>query len=324
MLLFLSFALAPGNGGAKGQGPGAKANSAACRCPAPASTALLAASRSEAGAPPGGPQLNVATFNLLCPAYRRVRTGDDDVRESQFPALYERRVERILALEPLWSADIVCAQEFWYGSESYMEKMVTALESRFVMHGMQRPRISETVPRPDGLFMAISREWEVLHEADLNFEDAAGRCAQILHLRRVGGTAARRAAAADDAAWTGEAGGPAGDVVAGGFVAAHGGDGGDAAPSLQTGSRIGVEALLGGEAGDDDLSPFEMECLRKPPAGGGEGAESDGIDELIVANVHLLFPHNPASMRIRLREAHKLLCYVDAYKCASGLICLSI
>lgn len=47
------------------------------------------------------------------------------------------------------------------------------------MHGMQRPRISATVSRPDGLFMAISREWEVVREVDLDFEDAAGRCAQV-------------------------------------------------------------------------------------------------------------------------------------------------
>lgn len=57
--------------------------------------------------------------------------------------------------------------------------MIGHLEPRFRMHGMQRPRISATVSRPDGLFMAISRAWEVVHEADLNFEDAAGRCAQV-------------------------------------------------------------------------------------------------------------------------------------------------
>jgi hypothetical protein len=57
--------------------------------------------------------------------------------------------------------------------------MVSHLGPRFRMHGMQRPRISATVSRPDGLFMAISRAWEVVHEADLSFEDAAGRCPQV-------------------------------------------------------------------------------------------------------------------------------------------------
>ena len=40
------------------------------------------------------------------------------------------------------------------------------------------------------LFMASAQEWRVVHEADLDFEDAAGRCAQLLHLvgeRRRGG-----------------------------------------------------------------------------------------------------------------------------------------
>ena len=78
--------------------------------------------------------------------------------------------------------------------------------------------------------MAISKDWEVVHEADIDFEDAAGRCAQLLHLRRVATTVPR-------------------------------------SPS-----------------------------------------------ELIVANVHLLFPHNEASARIRVRQVHKLLTMVDQYK----------
>ena len=46
--------------------------------------------------------------------------------------------------------------------------------------------------------------------------------------------------------------------------------------------------------------------------GGGRGRGAPS--ELIVANVHLLFPHNEVSQAIRVRELHKLLTYLDEYK----------
>ena len=101
--------------------------------------------------------------------------------------------------------------------------------------------------------MAISNEWDVVHEADIDFEDAAGRCAQLLHLRR---TAAPTAAA---------------------------------------------------ESGEEGSS-------RAVVAAGGDEGESGAPSELLVANVHLLFPHNEAAARIRVREVHKLLAYIDSYK----------
>jgi hypothetical protein len=62
------------------------------------------------GGAPSSSQLRVATFNLLCPAYRRMSAADDDVRESEFADVFTSRCERILQFEPLWSADIICAQ----------------------------------------------------------------------------------------------------------------------------------------------------------------------------------------------------------------------
>lgn len=172
-------------------------------------------------------ELTVSTFNLWCPAYRRVN-GDDDVRESEFPELYMPRHREILGLDVWNTSDIVCCQEFWYASQDLFDLYVNTLQPRYRMHGLRR-----SGARPDGLFMAISREWEVVHEADLDFEDAAGRCAQLLHLKR--------------------------------------------------------------EVDSDDAS-------------------SNAITELLVANVHLLFPHNEAAGRVRLREMHKVLAYLEFYK----------
>jgi len=178
--------------------------------------------------------VQVSTFNLWCPAYRRLAGEPDEVREADFPEQYMQRNQQILAL-PLWSSShIICAQEFWYSSPDVFDLYVKALSPTYRMHGLQRAG-----GRPDGLFMAISRDWEVVHELDLDFEDAAGRCAQVLHLRRT--------------------------------VAAA-----------------------------------------QPPAN-AVGAEQVP-SEMLVANVHLLFPHNEASARIRVREVHKLLSYLDAYK----------
>eukprot|EP00962_Isochrysis_galbana_P044488 scaffold17283_cov121-Isochrysis_galbana.AAC.1 len=72
--------------------------------------AAAAPESSGGGASSSSSQLRVATFNLLCPAYRRMSAADDDVRESEFADVYTSRCERILQFEPLWSADIICAQ----------------------------------------------------------------------------------------------------------------------------------------------------------------------------------------------------------------------
>ena len=133
--------------------------------------------------------VTVSTFNLWCPEYRRV--GDEGTRESSFPEMYTQRQERLLGL-PVWrESDIVCCQEFWYASPDVFEMYVSSLRRRFKMHGLQR-----SGRRPDGLFIAIAHEWEVVHEEDLDFDDIAGRCAQVLHVRRPGREAAGGAGAA--------------------------------------------------------------------------------------------------------------------------------
>ena len=133
--------------------------------------------------------VTVSTFNLWCPEYRRL--GDEGTRESSFPEMYTQRQERLLGL-PVWQeSDIVCCQEFWYASPDVFEMYVSSLRRRFKMHGLQR-----SGRRPDGLFIAIAHEWEVVHEEDLDFDDIAGRCAQVLHVRRDGRDAAAGAAGA--------------------------------------------------------------------------------------------------------------------------------
>jgi len=185
--------------------------------------------------------LTVSTFNLWCPAYRRMPGQPDSVRESQYPETYMQRNRAILEL-PVWAeSDVICCQEFWYSNPDVFNLYVRALGGRYRMHGLQRPGGPDGARRPDGLFMAIAREWDVVHESDIDFEDAAGRCAQLLHLRR------------------------------------------SAAASQQQSDALG-------------------------------GGQAASIDEILVANVHLLFPHNEASARIRVREVHKLLAYLDLYK----------
>lgn len=51
----------------------------------------------------------------------------------------------------------------------------------------------------------------------------------------------------------------------------------------------------------------------KDEEGGREGEEEEQCDVLVV-NTHLLFPHNPYSSRIRLREVQKILGFIDKYK----------
>jgi len=59
--------------------------------------------------------VTVSTFNLLCPAYKRLPGEPDAVRESQSPDDYIARNKKILR-QPVWNSSIVCCQEFWYDS----------------------------------------------------------------------------------------------------------------------------------------------------------------------------------------------------------------
>ena len=228
----------------------------------------------------------VTTFNLLCPAYRRIQGEPDEIREEQFPDEYIKRNQAILAL-PFWQdSDVVCCQEFWYTEQTIFEMYVNALSSRFLLHGMRRPQ-----RRPDGLFMAVSRAWEVVHEADIDFEDAAGRCAQMLHLRRRG---------------RGSSGSSSGS-------SSDGSSGSSSDGSNGSGSS-------GSSSSDGSSSSSDRSGSSNNDGSGDSGSRDDGSSndgdlpsELIVANVHLLFPHNEASVRIRVREVHKLLTHLDEY-----------
>ena len=112
--------------------------------------------------------VTVSTFNLLCPAYRRVSGCVDVIREEAYPDRYKARTDAILSL-PMWGdSDIICCQEFWYGKKSVFELYIKALAGGYRLHGLQRPDSRRRGPtgevrreRPDGLFMAVSREWEV-------------------------------------------------------------------------------------------------------------------------------------------------------------------
>ena len=80
-------------------------------------------------------ELTVSTFNLWCPAYRRV-DGDEEVREAEFPELYMPRHREILGLDVWNTSDIVCCQEFWFGSQDVFDLYVNTLQPCFKMHGL--------------------------------------------------------------------------------------------------------------------------------------------------------------------------------------------
>ena len=206
--------------------------------------------------------VTISTFNLWCPEYRRV----GDTRESSFPEMYTQRQKGLLRL-PVWrESDIVCCQEFWYASPDVFEMYVSTLRRRFKMHGLQR-----SGRRPDGLFIAIAHEWEVVHEEDLDFDDIAGRCAQVLHIRRGGSDRGAEGAGAEQGSQT------------------------------LNPSNVRLGDAVGTDGGADGAGA----------AGGGVDTE---VTELLVANVHLMFQHDEAVARVRLREMYKVLTALDRYK----------
>ena len=63
----------------------------------------------ECNAAQGSSAFSVSTFNLLCPAYRRIMGEPDSVREALYPQSYMKRNRAILDL-PMWQSDIICCQ----------------------------------------------------------------------------------------------------------------------------------------------------------------------------------------------------------------------
>ncbi|KAJ1635658.1 hypothetical protein T492DRAFT_965001 [Pavlovales sp. CCMP2436] len=123
----------------------------------------------------------VSTLNVHCPAYRKLPCGD---LEQHQPELFLARHSKIVEL-PLWdSSDFVALQEVWYACPEVHAMFVTALQTRFHLHGLQRGFGRRGRERPDGLMLAVKRQWNVLAEVEVDFADVGDRCAQLLHVRR--------------------------------------------------------------------------------------------------------------------------------------------
>jgi endonuclease/exonuclease/phosphatase family metal-dependent hydrolase len=193
---------------------------------APAHQPLAPGRSALAAAPDASSAFSVSTLNVHCPAYRKLPCG---ALEKDERSAWLARHARILALELWETSDFVALQEVWYGCEELTELYVERLRPRFHLHGLRRGHRRRGRTRPDGLLTAVSKEWAVVAEVEIDFADVGDRCAMLLHVRKV--------------------------------------------------------------------------------AGGRE---------LLVVNTHLLFPHNASSKQIQLREVHKLLDAIDAYKRTLG------
>ena len=97
-------------------------------------------------------RLIIATYNVLCPAYKRERHVQGG-RESGEPSLWRVRLRRIIselqALRP--RPDIICVQEFWFRSESLV-LFEESLSQLYAFHTAKRPGKKE-----DGLATLLLR-----------------------------------------------------------------------------------------------------------------------------------------------------------------------
>eukprot|EP00049_Salpingoeca_infusionum_P004996 m.86911 g.86911 ORF g.86911 m.86911 type:complete len:389 (+) comp12821_c0_seq1:199-1365(+) len=114
--------------------------------------------------------LRLATFNVLCPAYKRVEGG----REAFYPEDYRKRHESILTFlkhhEPI---DILCLQEYWF-----QEDLCRMYEEGFANHNVhtaQRPC------RQDGLAIFMGPNIESIATREVNFKTIGCRIALMVH-----------------------------------------------------------------------------------------------------------------------------------------------
>jgi len=125
------------------------------------------------------PVFKLRSLNVLCPAYKRTPYGREEDNEDDWRA----RLEDLLNLPQLWDGDIISLQEVFLASEEYVNQIVTRHAREFAFYGYQREYDRQT-HRADGLLIGLRKDIEVVYKKEIDFEDVAGKCALLLHVRR--------------------------------------------------------------------------------------------------------------------------------------------
>ena len=121
--------------------------------------------------------LQISTFNIWCPLFRRMGSGGaegagggGDARECDYRELYVPRnleiIEQILEED----SDIVCIQEFWVNNADMVGLYTEKLGHKYHLHQLCR-----TGGRGDGLVTLLKHGIQVKDKRDIMFRDLGDR-----------------------------------------------------------------------------------------------------------------------------------------------------
>jgi endonuclease/exonuclease/phosphatase family metal-dependent hydrolase len=237
--------------------------------------------------------LKMVTFNILAPIYKRIITSaGSKAFESDYPELFLERNMKICMELLDTHADIICLQEFWSGSDvlkqlyiDYLCKPNAHNDSPYSMRILTRTSYWRS--RGDSIAIFVKNDsLEIQDVQEILFHDCGDRVALMLLLGLR----------------------PSGQNT----------------PSMMPPSSTSIPTDPS-SATDASSSPRSLSTDQLPPTmspvnnQGPQLCTTDSSQErplqrFICVNTHLLFPHNPYSSQIRLREITKILGFIEAYK----------
>ncbi|CAI5487919.1 unnamed protein product [Closterium sp. Naga37s-1] len=232
--------------------------------------------------------LSCTTFNVLAPIYKRM--GVESERESACQHVWRERNQEIIKTLLDTKSSILCLQECWLANPEWVDMYDTALQGA----GYQLLKLPRTNARGDGLVMDGSESIGVgggrpppaviFPMTPLRFPYTSPSPGLMMAVR-----ASEWAVVDHHPLCFNDCGDRVAQIVR--LRARRGGRG------------EGNRSMKGGEVEEGRWGTGE-----------GRGEEGEGGEEVVVANTHLLFPHNANSSIVRLCQVYKLLERIDGYR----------
>lgn len=121
-------------------------------------------------------RFSICTFNVLAPCYKRLTSENE--RESSSEKLWRDRQSSIIGLLDSLRIDIICLQEFWFGSQSFVDLYRSAFQSNYSFYYLQRKN-----PTDDGLAVFVrNQHFKVVESCHLILNDVGNRVGLLLNL----------------------------------------------------------------------------------------------------------------------------------------------
>ncbi|KAJ5071162.1 hypothetical protein M0811_10646 [Anaeramoeba ignava] len=115
------------------------------------------------------PKISILTFNILAPCYKEIQEGRRT--ESEFPEIWEERMNKVIKFATESKPDIICLQEVWFE-----EKCLSIIEKNSKKYKMLK--LQRIQNKMDGIAILVNSETLVIKKSwELEFVGAGNRVA---------------------------------------------------------------------------------------------------------------------------------------------------